>query len=139
MSRPWTLPGTMTEEEYLNNGKEKEVTGRTPGIYDFDTINESLQRIKKEKEDTENGIDVTPKPQPEGTDAYYPSYYAQSGGGTLGFKPMYEHMELMLDADDKVIDPRIQKLIEKYGLKLEENESLQKYRVPSWPPNRVLP
>ncbi len=54
--------------------------------------------------------------------------YSCSGTETKSF---YEHMELLLDENDEIIsknypkiDPRIQRLIDKYGLKLE-NESLQ--------------
>lgn len=50
----------------------------------------------------------------------------------------YEHMELLLDDNDEIInkyfpDPRIQRLIEKYGLKLDNEFSN------SGPPNRILP
>ena len=133
MARPWTLPGSIT------NRKEKlEVADRTPSIYDFNQINEAMERIKKEEVDT-NGIDISKKDDSHlGEDRpFYPSYYGKSDGSALSF---YEHMELLLDENDQLIskyfpDPRIQQLIEKYGLKVE-NESLQKYGNP---PNRILP
>lgn len=71
------------------------MTQSSPAVEDFDTIKNNLERIRKEREDaTKNGIDISPKPEQQGTDAYYPSYYAQSGGTTLGY------MDMMLDEDD---------------------------------------
>lgn len=169
MSKPWTLPGAEYRKEQLKMSQS------SPAVEDFTTIKSNLERIRKEQEEaTKNGVDITPKPENKGTDAYYPSYYASSGGTTLGLKDtinntsclgntsncqeykckksgvclknkkelsFYEHMELMLDENDEIInkyfpDPRIQRLIDKYGLKID-NESLQKYY--KGPICRILP
>lgn len=121
MTRPWTLPGA------IDNKKEEQVAQRTPSVYDFDVINDAMERIKKEEGD-KNGIDVTKKDDHLGEDrSFYPSYYGKSDGSF--------YMSLLLDEDDKVIcpDSKIQELIKKYGLKIQDS------KYDRGPPNRVLP
>jgi hypothetical protein len=115
MSRPWTLPGA----EYR---KEIKVSN-TPAVDDFATIKANMERIKREECVPQTETAPAKVTETDGDGIVWD--YGCNGTSVEPHDSLttYEHMELLLDENDEIIgkyfpDPRIQKLIDKYGLKL---------------------